>query len=310
MPSNVAERYLDVVIIGAGPAGLTAARVVASSGLSCLLIDRMGPGGELMNMGEIHDCPDIETGTSGPDFLAKLLDDAMAAGAELVIDEVTGLTGERPWRVVGAEATVTSRAVIIATGLEKGTMGLAEEADFEGRGLSHCANCDGPLFAGKRVVVDGGGDWAIQDAIELAGSAAHVTVITESALRASSARSVTLQALPNVTVVTGAIVQLSGDPVLTKIIVETTTGRTSLDADGLFPCARRKPATAFLGDLLQKARAGHIEVGAIDLQASQSGVFACGDVEARSHRICDAIADGEKAGHNAACWVRSVASGS
>ena len=107
-------RKFDAVVIGAGPAGLTAARIIAAARLSCLIIDKMGPGGQLMNMGEVHDVPGLDPGTTGPDLLARLLDETMAAGAELAVDEVTGIDGGTPWHIRAAEAPVTATALVVA----------------------------------------------------------------------------------------------------------------------------------------------------------------------------------------------------
>ena len=211
-------RHLDAVVIGAGPAGLTAARVIAAAGLSCLAVDRMGPGGQLMNMGAVHDCPGLVPGVTGPELLSRLLDGAMAAGVELAVDEVTslrpGIQDDAPWRLAAAEEPVTATAVVIATGLGRGNAAVDGEDLFEGLGISYCATCDGPLFMAKRVVVDGGDDWAVQEAIELAALAAHVTVVAEHGITAAPARRAVLTALPNIAVLTGRIAGIGGDPAL------------------------------------------------------------------------------------------------
>ena len=301
-------KHLDAVVIGAGPAGLTAARVIAAAGLSCLVVDKMGPGGQLMNMGVVAELPGLDPGTTGPDLLGRLLDEAMAAGAELAVDEITGIGGGTPWRLAAAEQPVTATAVVIATGLERGTLAVGDEELFEGLGISYCATCDGPLYAGKRVVVDGGDDWAVQDAIGLAGIAAHVTLLTETGMNAAPVRATAFAALPNVAQLTGRIIEIGGDPALAKIVVETGSGARVLAASGLFVCARRKPAAGFLGGLLHITPGGHIEAGH-DQHTSRAGIFACGDVESPSPRIALAIADGEKAGQTAVHWVQSQSSG-
>ena len=302
-------RHLDAVVIGAGPAGLTAARVIANAGLSCLLIDRMGPGGQLMNMGELHECPNIEPGTSGPDLISKLLDEAMTAGAELAVDDVTGLDGGAPWRIRAAEMPVTATALIVATGLELGRTDLAEEATYEGRGLSHCAVCDGPLFAGKRVVVSGSDDWAAQEAIDLAAIVGHVTLVSDGTLAGlRPARRAKLGTLPNLHIVQGRVAALAGIDGLDAVVVETSGALVRIDASGLFVYCNRQPATSVLAGLLATTPAGHIEVGC-DQQTSQPGIFACGDVGNPAERIAMAIAEGEKAGQNAVRWVKSSMAG-
>lgn len=302
-------RHLDAVVIGAGPAGLTAARVIAAAGLSCLAIDKMGPGGQLMNMGDVHDCPGLDPGITGPDLLSRLLDEAMAAGVELAVDEVMGISGGAPFRLTATDTPLTATAVVIATGLGRGTTIVADEELYEGIGVSHCATCDGPLFKDKRVVVDGGDDWAVQDAIELARIAAHVTIVTEHGLRAKPARVAAFAALPNAALLDGRIVGLGGEPALSKVVVETGTAQTVLAASGLFVCDRRRPATGCLVGMPVLAAGGHVETDP-GCGTTRMGLFACGDARwGASHRLTEAIADGEKAGHNAARWVRSKAAG-
>lgn len=292
-------RDVDVAVIGAGPAGLTAARVVAAAGLTCLVIDRMGPGGELMNMGEVHDVAGLDPGATGPDLLAKLVDDAMSAGAEIAIDEVTHIDGLGPFSLATSEGQVVAKAVVVATGLEKGTTGAEGESAFEGRGLSHCANCDGPLYAGKRVVVAGNDRWAVEEAIMLATMTAHVTHVFDGPVAPlPEERRAALTTLANVATIQGRITALHGSDGLEAV---TVAGRR-IPAAGLFVLANRRPATDLLHGLLDCANSGHIAVrdGGV---TTVPGIFACGDVASPAHRIAAAIAEGEKAGQNAVRWV-------
>ena len=128
----------DVIIIGAGPAGLTVATEAARSGLKVFCLDKLAPGGVLINLGELHDFDEI---WSGPEMASRLTDDAAVAGVEIGFGEVTGLTGQGPWTVETAEGEATpARAIVVATGLNKGRLGVPNEDEFEGRGLSHCAS--------------------------------------------------------------------------------------------------------------------------------------------------------------------------
>ncbi len=298
-------RHLDAVVIGAGPAGLTAARAIAESGLSCLVMDKMGPGGQLMNMGEVHECLDVEPGTTGPDLISKLLDAAMTAGAELAVDEVTGIGGGAPWRISAAEEPVTATTVIIATGLRAGTTGLPGEGDYEGRGLSHCAICDGPLYAGKRVIVLGSDDWAVQEAIDLTAMVAHVTFVSGDPLLAlTPERRAKLEVRPNLRILQGRVAALAGIDCLEAVAVATSAATERIAASGLFVFSDRRPATDFLNGHLHTTRAGHVEVGG-DQHTSAPGLFACGDVANPAQRIAMAIADGNKAGQTAARWVKA-----
>src|SRR6516165_266916 len=168
-----------VIVIGAGPAGLTAATDTARAGLKALCLDKLAPGGALINLGELHDFEEI---WNGPDMASRMTDDATVAGVEIGFGDATSLSGNGPWAVGTAEGEQhTARAVVIATGLNKGKLGLPNEADFEGRGISHCAHCDGPLYAGLPVVVAGADGWASLEAKDLVGLAGDVTVVDDSA---------------------------------------------------------------------------------------------------------------------------------
>lgn len=223
----------NIVIIGGGATGLTAAADTARAGNPTLVIDSMGGGGELMNLGALHG---MDTDETGPDLFARLMAEASEAGAELAIAEVTGLT-QTPtgWRVVTDDETHNARAVILATGLAPGTLGLPNEADFEGMGLSHCAICDGPLYAGESVVVAGAGRWAIHDAQELATTASHVTLITQGE---------PAPILEKITVIEARIVALDGAGGLEAIQLDAAPHR--IETQVVFVQTGRRPARAFV----------------------------------------------------------------
>src|SRR5262249_32756497 len=143
----------DVIVIGAGPAGLSAATEAARGGLRTLCLDKLAPGGTLINLTHLQAADDA---ADGPTVAAQLSDAATEAGTELGFGEVTRLSDSAPWIVETAEGERhTARAVVIATGLGKGRLGIDGEEEYEGRGLSHCASCDGPLYGGQPVVVVG-----------------------------------------------------------------------------------------------------------------------------------------------------------
>ncbi len=287
----------DVVVIGGGPAGLTAAQVAGARGLSCLCIDRLGPGGELVNLGRLHDCPDLPTEATGADLVAGLVDAATAAGVELAFGEVRELHREEPWRVVTAEETYQARAVILATGLTPGRLGVPGEDGFEGLGLSHCASCDGPLYKGDCVVVAGAGRWAIQDAIDLAGLAGHVTLICpDEAARPSDGQAGQLAGLANVTVAAGRIVGLEGAHGLDAIVVERGSVQERRPARAVFVLSNRRAALGFAGGLLAVDADGRARVDG-DLCTSDKRAYAAGDVRAGApEQVSAAIADGHRAG--------------
>ena len=162
-----------------GEPDLTAATEAARTGLKVLCLDKLAPGGALINLGELHD---YEEPWQGPDMAARLTDDATVAGVELGFGEVARLTSENGWTVKTTDGEAhTARAVVVASGLNKGKLGLPNEVDFEGRGISHCAHCDGPLYAGLPVVVAGASGWAELEARGLVGLVGDITVVDPSA---------------------------------------------------------------------------------------------------------------------------------
>jgi len=259
----------DVVVIGAGVAGLTAARALAAGGLRCACIERLGPGGVLMNLGPLDGMPD----KTGADYAAELMEAATEAGVELVFGEVQSLAAGPPHVVKTDEDEHAAPVVILACGLAPGTLGLANESAFEGRGLSHCAHCDGPMFVGQPVLVAGSDKWALAEAAELRHLGAEVTVLGPDA---------------------GRIVELVGTDVLTGVVVERAGTRASLAANAVFAYENRRPALGFAPGLTLDAQ-GRIRVDA-DGQASLPGVFAIGDVRSGAvESIAESVEDARRA---------------
>jgi len=226
------------------------------------------------------------------------MDAATAAGVELAFGEVRELQRGEPWRIVTEADSYQARTVIIATGLAPGKLGIPEEERFEGLGLSHCANCDGPLYKGANVVVAGAGEWAAQDAIDLAGLAGHITLICphQEAARLSGERGTRLAGLANVTVIPGRIIALEGLGGLDAVIVEHGAARERRPAQAVFVHSNRRAALDFAGGLLAVEADGRAAVDD-DLCMSDKQAYAAGDVRAGApERIASAIADGKRAG--------------
>lgn len=282
----------DVIVIGAGVAGLAAATAAARGGFRCLCLDRMGPGGLLINLGPLTDCPDLPAGTTGPDHVASLTERALEAGVELGIGEVQALHPGDTWSVVTEEGGHTARAVIIATGLGNGRLGIGDVTRFEGQGLSHCAACDGPLYAGETVVVAGADRWTVQEAIELSHVAGHVTLVTAGAAADTAA----LAGLGNVAVLPARIVALDGEDGLQTVVVEQDGQRTALPARAVFAYADRRPELGFAEGLVACDADARIRVDE-SLRAGASLLFAAGDVRAGAvQSVAHAEADGQRAG--------------
>ena len=276
----------DVVVIGGGAAGLSAAAAATDAGLSCLVLDRMGGGGELMNLGPLQD---VDGTPAGPDVAAGLLDAAITAGAELGVAEVTGLAAEDGnWRVSTDYGTHDARAVILAVGLAPGTLGIDGEADFNGRGLSHCAACDGPLYGGQPVMVVGIDRWAVAEALEMAEIASEVTLVTQGGAAPA--------ATERVIVLRGRITGLEGATGLEAVLVQPDDGGAPLRlaTRAVFVQTARHPALGF-APILARDADGRLVTGSA-LRCSLPGLFAAGDVRAGASRtVAGAMMEGRQA---------------
>lgn len=274
----------DVIVIGAGPAGLTAAAQAAQAGLKTLCLDKLAPGGALINLTELHD---VEGASDGPTVACQLTEQATDAGVEIGFGEVTGLSGNGPWTISTAEGERhVARAIVIATGLAKGRLDVPDEESFEGRGLSHCASCDGPLYSGQPVVVAGASGWAPYEAAELKGFTGDVTMIANGPASPPE----------GVASIDGRIVALEGSNGLQSVVVETDGARKSIPASAVFVYIGQSPAAEFVADSLARSATGHIVVDEGG-RTSAATAFAVGDVRAGARQyLADAIADGQRAG--------------
>ena len=272
----------DVIVIGAGPAGLTAATEAARAGLKALCLDKLAPGGEIMNLGEIHDFDEIFDGTT---MASRLTDDAVVAGVEIGFGEVSAISGSGPFEIETTDGERHSaRSLVVATGMNKGKLGVPGEDEYEGRGLSHCANCDGPLYAGQPVIVAGATGWAPYEAKVLVGIAGDITML--GAPEGDVPEGVT--SLP------GKIVGLEGSNGLEAVTIESNGQRNRVSTNAVFVFVGRSPAAEFVPDSLARDATGHIVVDEQG-QTDQPLVFAAGDVRSGSKEyLANAIADGQR----------------
>jgi thioredoxin reductase (NADPH) len=283
----------DLVIIGAGPAGYTAAIYAARAGLAPLVFEGEQVGGQLMTTTEIENFPGFPRGIQGPELMAGMRDQAARFGAELVMAAVTeiDLTAS-PIRLKAGERVEEARSVIIATGATAKRLGLDSERALYGKGVSACATCDGFFFKGKRVLVVGGGDSALEEANYLTRFADSVTVIVRrDKLRASLAMQEKAKANPKLSFTWNAeVAEILGVEVghVTGVkLRDTVTGETTeVGCDGVFAAIGHEPNTAVFGGKLELDQAGYIVTHA-GTETSLPGVFACGDVQ--DHRYRQAI---------------------
>jgi thioredoxin reductase (NADPH) len=297
-------RETQLAIIGAGVAGLTAAAEAARLGARVLVIERMGAGGQVMNVERIANMPGFAPGISGFELGPELQERAEAAGAEFMLGEVQGLSSDGALHVLRCDGQdVVARAVLVAAGSRRRRLGVPGEEALEGRGVSHCASCDGPLFRGQSVCVVGGGDSAFGEAAVLAGHAARVTVVfREEHPHAQPALVEEAAALPNVERVAGAeVVGILGEGTVTGVAVRDRAGtRRELAADGVFVYAGLQADTGFLGGALALDAHGRIVTDA-SLGASVPGIFAAGDIRAGGAWLLAAAAEDGIMAARAAC---------
>ena len=302
---------LDVAVIGAGPAGLTAGLYAARAGLSVAIYERISPGGQLAQTERVENYPGFAEGADGFELAWAMKEQAEHFGAIIVSEEVTAVDFS------GEVKTLTTpfgqhkaRSVIVATGARPRKMGLAGEELLAGRGVSYCATCDGNFFRGKSVCVLGGGNTAAADAKYLARICERVYLVhRRDTLRASAIDRERLSSLSNVEFVWNSrIADLhSEEGRLTAVEVEdvATGARRTLPVEGLFVAIGTIPNADFLEGVLPVDKGGYIvadESGA----TSVPGVFAAGDVRAKGLRqVVTAVSDGAIAAESAAAYVAS-----
>jgi thioredoxin reductase (NADPH) len=282
--------HRNVVIIGSGPAGLTAAIYTARANLRPLVIEGMEAGGQLMLTTEVENFPGFTDGILGPELMGSMRGQAERFGAEIVQGNVLSVDlRRRPFVVRTAEAEYHTRALIIATGASARMMGLPSERTLLGHGVSTCATCDGFFFRNKPIAVVGGGDSALEEAIFLTKFASKVTLIhRRNALRASKIMQDKAFANPKIEFHWNAVVEQVKDTgkghVTGVVLRDTVTGETSeLPVEGLFVAIGHTPNTGLFAGQLEMDGNGYL-VTRSGTKTNVPGVFACGDVQDHTYR--------------------------
>jgi len=303
-------RHHDVVIIGGGPAGLTAGIYAGRALLSTIIIERGVPGGQIAQTDEVENYPGFPDGISGPELSQRFMQQAQRFGAGLVSDEVLAVEEDPTggfW-LRGNASDYHAGSVIVATGANPRLLGVPGEDEFYGRGVSTCATCDGFFFRNKNVVVVGGGDAAVEEGVFLTKFADQVTIIhRRDALRANRNAQERAFANPKVAFVWDSVVTevLGEDDAVTGVRVKNllTGAEDVLDTDGVFVYIGHDPNTGYLGDLVSLRESGYIDVRD-EVFTDVAGLFAAGDVADETYRqLGTSIGAGTRAAMTAERWL-------
>ena len=303
----------DLVVVGGGPAGLSAATVAAGDGWSVSVVDAEGGGGRLYKLEDVYEYPHVGAAMAGPDLGGDLVDAAVVVGVDVVFDRVRSVAPSSTassWIVECDGEPLLASAVVFATGQADAVLGLPDEDDLRGRGLSYCASCDGMLFAGKRVAVIGAGNWSVDEALQLSRHAAQTTLVCpEPVLASTKARRLRL-ASADIKVIEGATVTalVRRDGKLAGIEISSSTGPSRLDVDGLFPLYAMAPAIDAAPTDVVAGDVRRIVVNGDGTTAAPS-LFAAGDVtHTRDGFVSEAIAEGVRAGTAVSVYLQHAAS--
>ena len=294
------DRAYDVVIIGGGPAGLSAGIYAARAGLSTLLMEKGIFGGQIANAEHVENYPGFPEGISGFEFGQLLHKQATKYGLETVAAEVTAIELMEKGKVVKTtEGDYLAKAVIVATGAEPNRLGVPGEERLLGRGISYCATCDGPLFRDQVVAVIGGGDSAVEEGLSLTRFASRVILIhRRDQLRATKLLQQRAFANQKMEFLWDTVVEeILGEDKVKELSLRNvkTSERSTIEVSGVFIYVGLHPNTEFLRGLLSLDTQGHV-VTTGEMKTEITGIFAAGDIRQDSPRqVITAAADGATA---------------
>jgi len=298
---NSGERHVPLVVIGGGPAGLTAAIYAVRAGIDGELFERGIAGGQMFTADRIENYPGFPEGLGGPELSDRMRDQALKLGVRITHaeSEAVEVRGEmKAVRFAGGE-TVICDALIVAVGSRSKKLGVPGETKFSGRGVSYCATCDGNFFRGKKLAVVGGGDGAVQEAHMLSHLASEVSVIhRRDKFRAQEALSRCALGRPNIKVIWDTVVErIEGTRGVEALQIRNVkNGEVSqVPVDGVFIYVGVIPMTEFMNGLVDLTEEGYIKAGE-DTRTSVPGIFAAGDCREKPvHQIVTAVSDGANA---------------
>lgn len=302
------ESIYDYIIIGAGPAGLASAQYAARGGLKTLVLDMAGAGGQVMQIMDLENYPGVFPAVNGNDFMETMKKQAEDFGVEIKIEQIVSI--DKPGALFVVKSRKNSyegKSLCIATGAIHKSLGVPGEAELSGRGVSYCAVCDGPFFRNKKIVVVGGGDSAVSEAIYLSTLSKDVKIVhRRDSFRAQKALVDKMLAAGVEPVYNSVVKSINGTSKVESVSIENVeTGAVNqLETDSVFIFTGILPQTDLV-DMLPKDEAGYIKTNE-NMETMIPGLFAAGDVRSKSFRqVVTAVSDGAIAAHSAAEKVKS-----
>ncbi|WP_214825243.1 thioredoxin-disulfide reductase [Exiguobacterium algae] len=305
------EKIYDVIIIGAGPAGMTAALYASRANLSTLMIERGIPGGQMANTEDIENYPGYDS-ILGPDLSQKMFDHSKAFGAEYAYGDVQRIVDGEEYKIVHAHnRDYKARAIILASGAQYKKIGVPGEEELGGRGVSYCAVCDGAFFKGKDLFVIGGGDSAVEEGVFLTRFANKVTIVhrrdelrAQKILQKRAFDNPKIDFLWNRTV--KEIIEKDGKVGSVRLVSTVDGSETDHDIDGVFIYIGMNPITGFVQDLGITNEQGYIVTNE-EMETKIPGIFAAGDVREKTLRqVVTATNDGSIAAQNAQHYIEGL----
>jgi len=313
---NIPEHVYDIVIVGGGPAGLTAGLYAARAGLKAVLIEGASSTSQITVTDLIENYPGIPEGIGGFDLIQRFKQQVGHFGLEIITADVTAIKknqwgGAEGWEISTEERSFETLAVIVATGAYWRRLGIPGEDAFAGKGVSYCATCDGPFYRNKAVAVVGGGDTAVQEALFLTNFASKVYIVhRRDRLRATKILQDRARANHKITFIWNAVVEeISGGAVVEKISVRDvqSAGATQeVAVSGIFIFIGLTPQTGMLDGVVERDKSGYVVVDR-NMQTSAKGIFACGDcIQKQLRQIVTACGDGATAAFSAQLYIEEL----